>query len=351
VLPCNSKHAPLQAHPRLRRHALPRLADPARRSPPSRALLSDAIHRTTGERVLPQGSGRTDAGVHALAQVASFTLAAPIPAANLHRALNRCLPPSIRVLSAEARPTHLPRPPLRPPQNLRVPHLPPQCPDQKTDRTFTEQPIVVILAQARTSVFQRHQPVTRTTSYRTHLSTNPRPLPSGPAPGRSRSHRPQPGRPPRPRHPRLHHLRRRRPRPHHAQVFAPSGTRIRASAHPLKQPFIAKGGLFAPCANRSHCPNQQPKHPNHLPLSPGAPPNNLLIYTVTANGFLHHMVRNLVGTFVQAGAHRLDPDLHPHSARRPQPRPPPAPPPRPPASSSSPSPTPAGLEPRTSNPS
>jgi tRNA pseudouridine38-40 synthase len=62
--------------------------------------LSDAIERVTGERVLPQGSGRTDAGVHALAQVASFLLTAPIPAANLHRALNRTLPESIRILSA-----------------------------------------------------------------------------------------------------------------------------------------------------------------------------------------------------------------------------------------------------------
>ena len=72
--------------------------------PTVQGLLADAIHRTAGERVLPQGSGRTDAGVHALAQVASFSLAAPIPAANLHRALNRCLPPSIRVLAVEAVP-------------------------------------------------------------------------------------------------------------------------------------------------------------------------------------------------------------------------------------------------------
>jgi len=63
--------------------------------------LSDAVHRTTGERVLPQGSGRTDAGVHALGQVASFALEAAIPAENLHRALNRCLPASIRVLAVE----------------------------------------------------------------------------------------------------------------------------------------------------------------------------------------------------------------------------------------------------------
>ena len=63
--------------------------------------LASAIHRVTGESVLPQGSGRTDAGVHALAQVASFQLQAAIPAANLLRALNHKLPEAIRILSAE----------------------------------------------------------------------------------------------------------------------------------------------------------------------------------------------------------------------------------------------------------
>jgi tRNA pseudouridine38-40 synthase len=66
--------------------------------------LADAIERVTRERVLPQGSGRTDAGVHALGQVASFALEAVIPPANLHRALNRTLPAAIRVLSAEHAP-------------------------------------------------------------------------------------------------------------------------------------------------------------------------------------------------------------------------------------------------------
>jgi len=63
--------------------------------------LAEAIHRVTGERLLPQGSGRTDAGVHALAQVASFTLEAAIPPPNLLRALNAVLPSSIRILAAE----------------------------------------------------------------------------------------------------------------------------------------------------------------------------------------------------------------------------------------------------------
>ncbi len=63
-------------------------------------LLRDALARITSEEVLPQGSGRTDTGVHALGQVASFALNAPIPEANLVRALNRILPASVRVLSA-----------------------------------------------------------------------------------------------------------------------------------------------------------------------------------------------------------------------------------------------------------
>jgi len=66
--------------------------------------LQAALGRITGESPLPQGSGRTDAGVHALGQVASFQLAAPIPAENLQRALNRTLPPSIRILEARTAP-------------------------------------------------------------------------------------------------------------------------------------------------------------------------------------------------------------------------------------------------------
>ena len=61
-------------------------------------VLASAIGRLTGENVLPQGSGRTDAGVHALAQVASFATASMIPTENWMKALNDILPPSIRVL-------------------------------------------------------------------------------------------------------------------------------------------------------------------------------------------------------------------------------------------------------------
>jgi tRNA pseudouridine38-40 synthase len=47
------------------------------------------------------GSGRTDAGVHALAQVAAFNIANPIPCDNLRRAMNRLLPADIRVIDVQ----------------------------------------------------------------------------------------------------------------------------------------------------------------------------------------------------------------------------------------------------------
>ena len=74
--------------------------------PTVQGALAAALERVTGTRVLPQGSGRTDAGVHALAQVASCSLEneSAIPAENLVRALNDLLPPAIRVVSVEDAP-------------------------------------------------------------------------------------------------------------------------------------------------------------------------------------------------------------------------------------------------------
>jgi tRNA pseudouridine38-40 synthase len=63
--------------------------------------LASAIGRVTGEKVLPQGSGRTDAGVHALAQVVTFVTESLVPTANFVKALNDVLPASVRVLEVE----------------------------------------------------------------------------------------------------------------------------------------------------------------------------------------------------------------------------------------------------------
>lgn len=63
--------------------------------------LAQAVFDVTGERVLPQGSGRTDAGVHAEGQAVSLALRARILPERLLLALNRRLPSAVRVVRAE----------------------------------------------------------------------------------------------------------------------------------------------------------------------------------------------------------------------------------------------------------
>lgn len=67
--------------------------------------LASAIGRVTGEKVLPQGSGRTDAGVHALAQVVTFVTSSSVPTGNFVKALNDILPASVRVIGVTEMPT------------------------------------------------------------------------------------------------------------------------------------------------------------------------------------------------------------------------------------------------------
>lgn len=63
--------------------------------------IEDALHRLVGQRVRVHGSGRTDSGVHALGQVASFELDTTIPPERIALALNPLLPEDVRVLSSE----------------------------------------------------------------------------------------------------------------------------------------------------------------------------------------------------------------------------------------------------------
>ena len=72
--------------------------------PTIQGILVSAIEQITGEKTLPQGSGRTDAGVHALAQVASVTIESPIPVNNFRKALNDVLPEAVRILAVEEAP-------------------------------------------------------------------------------------------------------------------------------------------------------------------------------------------------------------------------------------------------------
>src|SRR5580693_5194821 len=63
-------------------------------------ILEDAIASFSGERVTVTGAGRTDAGVHALGQVAHFDLAKEVTADKVRDALNHFCRPHVAVLEA-----------------------------------------------------------------------------------------------------------------------------------------------------------------------------------------------------------------------------------------------------------
>jgi tRNA pseudouridine38-40 synthase len=65
-------------------------------------LIEDVLEQLEGRPVTVHGAGRTDAGVHALGQVASFALERSITPAVLRQAMNAHLPRTIRVLNAAA---------------------------------------------------------------------------------------------------------------------------------------------------------------------------------------------------------------------------------------------------------
>jgi tRNA pseudouridine38-40 synthase len=241
-------------------------------------FLADAIQRTVGERVLPQGSGRTDAGVHALAQVASFALEAPIPGANLHRALNRCLPPSIRVLAVEIVPPdfHARHSALRKTYEYRIfptrasslepgtlnpePGVDPICPPTLAPYVWPcPWPLdLAALNQASVHVLGTH-------NFTTFAAAEP-----------------------------------------------DLATRTQTAAHLGGPSFAAVSQRVFSRFPRTVLPDPEPKtNTRTITHSHWHTEGSLLVYRVTATGFLHHMVRNLVGTFVQAGAHRLAPDSIP----------------------------------------
>jgi tRNA pseudouridine38-40 synthase len=209
-----------------------------------------ALGRICGESPLPQGSGRTDAGVHALGQVASFALAAPIPAENLQRALNRTLPPSIRILETRT---------------------------------------------VRSTFHARHSAVAKTYEYRVYRGAI---CPPFLAPYVYACSWPM----------NVEALQRS------AQLFAGTHDFLSVAA---TDPELANRGL-----DENAEPDMRPiPRPGFLAKPPMAatvrtiyssfwearpsPDGELLVYRVRGSGFLHHMVRNLVGTMLDVGRGRL----------------------------------------------
>jgi tRNA pseudouridine38-40 synthase len=204
--------------------------------PTIQGTLAQAIHRVTGESVLPQGSGRTDAGVHAVGQVASFSLTVPIPALNLHRALNRALPPSIRVLSIE------------------------QVPED---------------------FHARHSARQKTYEYRISTSNICSPMQ---APYVWDCHLPL-----------------------DFATLQNAADQVRGT-----HDFTSFAAVDPDLTTRTeHTPSTPPCFIRTIHHSQWRQQEHLLTYRVTGTGFLHHMVRNLVGTFVEAGAGRISADSIP----------------------------------------
>jgi tRNA pseudouridine38-40 synthase len=63
--------------------------------------IVNVLQRLTQEKVFLFGAGRTDAGVHALGQVASFRTQSGLSAEEFQRALNALLPATIRIVGSE----------------------------------------------------------------------------------------------------------------------------------------------------------------------------------------------------------------------------------------------------------
>jgi len=197
--------------------------------------LADAIEQISRERVLPQGSGRTDAGVHALGQVASFSLRANIPPDNLQRALNRILPTDIRVIAAEP---------------------------------VAEQ------------FHARHSAVRKTYEYRMFRGEICPPFLS---------------------------------RYVYPLVWPLDLNSMQnAAAHIVGQhDFTSFAAIELELAQRQD-PDFTPPCPIRvITASTWQQEGDLLTYCVTGGGFLHHMVRNLVGTFIDVGRNHLPADAIP----------------------------------------
>ena len=63
--------------------------------------LADVARKITQEKIFIHGASRTDAGVHALGQVAHFRTHSGLSAEEFQRAFNALLPPAIRIMAAE----------------------------------------------------------------------------------------------------------------------------------------------------------------------------------------------------------------------------------------------------------
>ena len=219
------------------------------RGPTIQATLMEAVEQVTGARVAVDASGRTDAGVHALGQVASFHTESTIPVASLARALNRQIPPSIRVLEAE---------------------------------------------EAPPGFHARFQARAKTYRYRLYCGEV-----CPPHLWRYVHHCRYPG-----RHPSRHSL---------DEAAMTAAAPLFEGTHDFTSMASSQGR-----GRRTADEISEGSRTRTIYLSRLAREGEELVYTVRGSGFLHHMVRNMVGTLLEVGRSRLSAEQIPEilAARR-----------------------------------
>ena len=195
--------------------------------PTIQGTLEEIVSGMEGKPVHVAGSGRTDAGVHALEQVAAFSIANPIPLPNLRRAVNRLLPPAVRVLSAE---------------------------------------------EVHADFHPRFDAKAKTYEYRIVRGEVCSPF----------------------EWPYVHHY----PYPLDEERMVDFARSSKAStiSRPSPPPTIAM--------------RRPVQGPHGLLFGAGAQPRRRLIYRVRGSGFLKHMVRNMVGTLIEAGRGNIPVSTH-----------------------------------------
>lgn len=78
-----------------------RVTKPPRQKPSIQETVEKALRKIFREKIKITGAGRTDAGVHAFAQVANFKTKSGLPLSRVQQGLNAALPDDIVVTSAQ----------------------------------------------------------------------------------------------------------------------------------------------------------------------------------------------------------------------------------------------------------
>jgi tRNA pseudouridine38-40 synthase len=183
--------------------------------------LTSVTSEVTKEPVKIHGSGRTDAGTHALAQVCNFLTESKIPVENLKKAMNSLLPPTIRINAIDEVP--------------------------------------LSFHARRDAIFKHYR-------YRILMTKDCSPF----------------------LYPYVHHC----PYKLDTQKMSQAGEKV-----------LGEHDFSAFCDSDSEAESKVRRLMSSSFLFDST--RNLIEYNTCANGFLHHMVRNLVGTFLEIGKGRL----------------------------------------------